>query len=371
MPAPATITTRELLGDAAALRLDAHGSPVDPVTLVDLDELEGLDPREVDGARDRTVRCAGLRRILVGVRSRPLNPAYLGPGQYVLDRMTTTLTPFESGPDPREFSVGARGGDAMAIRVPDPYEAARTIRDNAAAHPSAALALDTLLRINASASVREGIIAESLAFTLLLAGDDHRRWRAENRSRLESHGQAPPGSALVCSADGRVRHLGLDWTRGCEGIDVHVQESLRHALAHLAPKYDEVVLRALGADFSPLFVPDPLPPGEDIPTAHMLRLGRHVGAAAHCIRDRLVAQVRGSCVGVGLEVAGFAHRLEASPDATFALPQLHLGLIPGAGGTVSLTRRMGRWRVAYLAFSALPVDAATALRWHLVDELTA
>ncbi|WP_254658208.1 enoyl-CoA hydratase/isomerase family protein, partial [Mycobacterium avium] len=48
-----------------------------------------------------------------------------------------------------------------------------------------------------------------------------------------------------------------------------------------------------------------------------------------------------------------------------------LGLIPGAGGTVSITRRIGRWRTAYLVLSGRTVGAATALSWGLVDEVEA
>ena len=51
------------------------------------------------------------------------------------------------------------------------------------------------------------------------------------------------------------------------------------------------------------------------------------------------------------------------------LPEIAMGLIPGAGGTVSITRRIGRWRTAYLALSGLPIDAPTALDWGLVDEI--
>ena len=45
-----------------------------------------------------------------------------------------------------------------------------------------------------------------------------------------------------------------------------------------------------------------------------------------------------------------------------------LGLIPGAGGTVSLPRRIGRHRTLLLALSGEVVDAATALEWGLVDD---
>ena len=43
--------------------------------------------------------------------------------------------------------------------------------------------------------------------------------------------------------------------------------------------------------------------------------------------------------------------------------------VPGAGGTVSITRRIGRWRTAYLVLSGRSIDAETALRWGLVDEI--
>ena len=59
----------------------------------------------------------------------------------------------------------------------------------------------------------------------------------------------------------------------------------------------------------------------------------------------------------------------AAADTRIALPEIGLGLVPGAGGTVSLTRRIGRLRTAWLAFSGTTIDAATALEWGLVDDL--
>ena len=48
---------------------------------------------------------------------------------------------------------------------------------------------------------------------------------------------------------------------------------------------------------------------------------------------------------------------------------MRLGLIPGAGGTVSLPRRIGRHRTAYLALSGATIDATTAMSWGLVDAI--
>ncbi|RIL07464.1 MAG: enoyl-CoA hydratase, partial [Proteobacteria bacterium] len=85
--------------------------------------------------------------------------------------------------------------------------------------------------------------------------------------------------------------------------------------------------------------------------------------------DRLEAHLHGACIGAGVELAAFAGRVVARADAWFALPELSMGLVPGAGGTVSLPRRIGRQRTAWLALSGARLDARTALGWGLVDEL--
>lgn len=81
--------------------------------------------------------------------------------------------------------------------------------------------------------------------------------------------------------------------------------------------------------------------------------------------------MHGTCVGAGVELPSFAHRIVADPATMFRLPELAMGLIPGAGGTVGLPRRIGRWRTLHLVLSGMAVDARTALAWGLVDELAA
>jgi enoyl-CoA hydratase/carnithine racemase len=71
-----------------------------------------------------------------------------------------------------------------------------------------------------------------------------------------------------------------------------------------------------------------------------------------------------------LEMAAYCGWVQAHPDTVLGLPELSLGLLPGAGGTVSVTRRIGRWRTAYLVLSGRTIDAQTALRWSLVDDVT-
>ena len=56
-----------------------------------------------------------------------------------------------------------------------------------------------------------------------------------------------------------------------------------------------------------------------------------------------------------------------NPDSYFALPELGFGLVPGAGGTVSLPRRLGRQRGAYLILTGSRIDAHPALDWGHTD----
>ena len=72
-------------------------------------------------------------------------------------------------------------------------------------------------------------------------------------------------------------------------------------------------------------------------------------------------------MGAGIEVPAFAGRVVATADAAIALPELGAGLVPGAGGTVSIPRRIGRHRTALLGLTGSPIDAPTALAWGLVD----
>jgi enoyl-CoA hydratase/carnithine racemase len=101
----------------------------------------------------------------------------------------------------------------------------------------------------------------------------------------------------------------------------------------------------------------------------VVRSTRNAGRWIHACAERCTAEVHGSCIGAGAELSAFAGRVVAAPDTVFRLPELAMGLIPGAGGTVSLPRRIGFPRTAWMALSGAPLGAETALAWGLVDQL--
>jgi enoyl-CoA hydratase/carnithine racemase len=81
------------------------------------------------------------------------------------------------------------------------------------------------------------------------------------------------------------------------------------------------------------------------------------------------AWVHGTCVGAGIELPAFCPLVVAAPGTTFRLPEVSMGLVPGAGGTASIPARIGRHRAAYMALSGSAVTAETALDWGLVDSI--
>ena len=107
----------------------------------------------------------------------------------------------------------------------------------------------------------------------------------------------------------------------------------------------------------------------DPAAAHLIRLTRSPARLIHRLADRVEVRIHGQTLGGGIEMAAFAGRVVAAPDTRIALPEVALGLIPGAGGTVSLPRRIGRQRTAWLALTGDTIDAPTALDWGLIDAI--
>src|SRR5437762_5913090 len=83
----------------------------------------------------------------------------------------------------------------------------------------------------------------------------------------------------------------------------------------------------------------------------------------------VVAAIHGTALGGGLEVALCAHYRVAVPSARCGLPEVNLGLLPGAGGTQRLPRIAGVEKALELVTSGRHVPAKQALAAGLVDEL--
>ncbi len=83
----------------------------------------------------------------------------------------------------------------------------------------------------------------------------------------------------------------------------------------------------------------------------------------------VVAALHGNALGGGLEVALAAHYRCALPTTKLGLPEVKLGLLPGAGGTQRLPRLVGVQAALDMIVGGKPVSADQALAMGLVDEL--
>ena len=83
----------------------------------------------------------------------------------------------------------------------------------------------------------------------------------------------------------------------------------------------------------------------------------------------VVAAIHGTALGGGLETALTAHYRVAAPSAKVGLPEVHLGLLPGAGGTQRLPRLTGPEKALEMVTSGRHVGAREALEYGIIDEI--
>ena len=253
------------------------------------------------------------------------------------------------------------------MALPDPAAVALSLQTAAAERPQACLVLSQVLRASAELDVRSALNVESFAYSTLLGGAEFLEWLAGRPARpVPPPGPEPP---VLTERDDAVVRVTLNRPARRNAYGRELRDALVDAL--LVTVLDETVTRVVIEGAGPSFCSggdlDEFGTTPDIATAHFIRTSWGAAGLLHRIADRAEVRVHGACVGAGIELAAFAGRVIAQPGTTFRLPEVSMGLIPGAGGTVSIPRRIGPWRTLYLALSGTALDVDTAARWGLVD----
>lgn len=250
--------------------------------------------------------------------------------------------------------------------VEAPIPVSTLVRQVARTPYAAAVAIQ-LLRALEGVDCESALSLESSSYGLLQGSAEHGAWLD---ARPEVSHRLPDGQLIVERLDS-VLHLTIDRPQARNAINRTLRDQISEAfsLAELDSQIRSIKLRAVGSVFSTGGDLEEFGTTRDPATAHLIR-SRSLPARmiARCA-EILDVHVQGACIGAGLEMAAFARRLTATADAWFQLPELSMGLIPGAGGCVSVPRRIGRQRAALLILSGRRINATTALRWGLIDAI--
>jgi enoyl-CoA hydratase/carnithine racemase len=254
------------------------------------------------------------------------------------------------------------------VAVPDRGPPLEQLVASITRSPNAASLLIQVLRTGEDASFADALVIESLAYSTLQGGPEFARWLAAR--------PAPPPrpteeKVLDVERVGDELRLVLDRPHVRNALNAVLRDALCEALA--VPTVDATVasvhLFGRGHDFCSGGDLDEFGTAPDPVSAHLVRTSRSVAGALAPMAARTAAHLHGACIGAGIEIAAVADQVVAARDSEIRLPEVAMGLVPGAGGTASLPRRIGRHRTAWMALTGASLGAEVAHQWGLVDEL--
>ena len=261
------------------------------------------------------------------------------------------------------IAAGA-GGQSWDLALDDPGPALAGLRAN----PQAAVVAAQTLRRTGRLGLPDGLLVESLAYATLQAGPEHARWLAQRGRRTRRDLDEP---RIEVADDGAAVTVTLNRPRLLNLFDAAMRDELVDVLKALKAGADDrpVVLTGAGGNFCAGGDPAEFGTVSDPATAHLIRSRANAAPWLAAIAARATARVDGACVGAGVELAAFCATVTATERARFRLPELSMGLIPGAGGTVSIPARIGRQRTLDWLLTDAELDASAAHRCGLVDRI--
>jgi enoyl-CoA hydratase/carnithine racemase len=340
------------------LRLLPDGTPTNPLVVLPLNDWRAAPSGLIERA---AALVADALPVTAGVLTGPPT-ASLAP---LIHAATLTLTSEAAADGRMRETVPA----CDVPGAPDLDGALTRLRTAVERSPRAAIACGQLLRQTAVLDTAGGLAAEAAAYSLLLGGPEFARWLGERGGPRRRNPAAEP--VLVSRTGGRLSIVLNDPARR-NPFSTPLREALFDAL--LVGEADEtaesVELSGAGAAFCSGGDLDEFGAATDLVAAYLVRLSRAPWRVIDRIAAKVTVTAHGACIGAGIEMAAYAGRISAAQDAFFALPEVGMGLVPGAGGSVSVPRRIGRWRAAWMMLTGDRLPAATALRWGLVDEIT-
>lgn len=239
---------------------------------------------------------------------------------------------------------------------------------NVSRAPVATAVLARQVRIQEHLGFSDAIEVESLAYSALLGGNEFKRWLQRRRPTGVGDQAQPP---VRFERDGDLVRLTLSSPTNSNAMTAVMRDALFEALVNVLedPSGPRVELDAEGRSFSTGGDLPEFGTARDLARAHIIRTLRSCTNILHRLGSRAIVRLNGACIGSGIEIPAAATKVIGTRSTFVQLPELKMGLIPGAGGTVSLSRRIGRHRLMWLCLGGFRLGADAALDWGLLDAI--
>ena len=278
--------------------------------------------------------------------------------------------------------VGISAWVDLVIQLPGEQTLLEQITKTITKQPLAATTFISVLRESENLSISQGLMVESLAYSTLQNSQGFRAWlsgrsTAEIKSQPDTADHGPVVlvergfSTHLAAQNNDANTLTLTLNRPIKrnAFSAAMRDELASALnLALADKsLAHIVLSGRGPAFCAGGDLTEFGDSQDAALAHLTRLTRSPASLMAQLKGNIQVRVHGACIGAGIELPAFAANISAQAESFFALPEVGFGLIPGAGGTVSIPRRIGRQNTAKLGLSGASIDAKQALTWGLID----
>ena len=255
--------------------------------------------------------------------------------------------------------------DVLDLLISDEAEL-DLIEEKIITNPNASAITVQVLRASMGLSSHEALSVESMGYAALQAGEEYARW-------LKLRGEPPASKEVrlpvLMSRQGASVSITLNTPQNNNALSVPMRDALSESFKTVAmdPSIHSVLVTGAGANFCAGGDLSEFKRVEDVSRTHQIRMLRMPARYMIGSEHKYTFRLHGACIGAGIELACFAKCVIARQSTYFRLPEVAMGLLPGAGGCVSIPRRIGRQQAARLMISGQKISAEEALSIGLID----
>jgi enoyl-CoA hydratase len=173
---------------------------------------------------------------------------------------------------------------------------------------------------------------------------------------------------LLLQIEERIATITINRPTKLNALNKQVKRELTNVLNTLAQDDQVAILLITGAGEKSFIAGDDIAEFNDR-TKDDFKPFQEITLQIENLRKPVIAVINGYALGGGTELALACDFRIASTNAKFGLPEITLGIIPGAGGTQRLPKVIGKSKALELIMTGEMIDASTALALGLIDKL--